>query len=418
MSFFRRALLLQKQKTKEIPLTFQVMPMVLTDGETLTPKFVYVESGSYVESEGYKYFEFDTTILDYVDITSSLTEGADITGFYKQQSELEPVSYFIGSGASAVVENFANLETIIVPNNYKGKPINGIMSYCFYQDENIVNLQLNDVISEINPDALNMATGVCFAGGCPNLKSIYFGEQFMEMTGMSGLFGAFGRSSNIEEIKVSSKNRFFDTRENCNALIQTETNTLVFGCKNTIIPSTEITIGAYSFSPTGGNTTSGGSAYIPEKELIAPSHTRIIPYSFYYSGFSNIVIPNTFETIPNSCFYGSAIKNLVLPDGVKALEQWCFRDMPVTDISISKTVTSIGEGAFYGTSKLKNIVFYHTEDDSISIQAHSGNMNGAFYTKTARAVNIYTDNSYIRNYGWSDNGITPTFYHLDGTAWE
>lgn len=43
--------------------------------------------------------------------------------------------------------------------------------------------------------------------------------------------------------------------------------------------------------------------------------------------------------------------------------------------------------------------------------------DGFAYYKTAYTVNIYTDNEDIKNYNWSGDNITPTFYHLDGSAW-
>ena len=43
--------------------------------------------------------------------------------------------------------------------------------------------------------------------------------------------------------------------------------------------------------------------------------------------------------------------------------------------------------------------------------------DNAFYYKSARTTNIYTDNQSVKDYDWSKQNITPTFYHLDGTAW-
>ena len=48
--------------------------------------------------------------------------------------------------------------------------------------------------------------------------------------------GAFSDCDRLAEIKVESGNQFYDSRNNCNAIIETATNTLIVGCKNTIIP--------------------------------------------------------------------------------------------------------------------------------------------------------------------------------------
>lgn len=42
----------------------------------------------------------------------------------------------------------------------------------------------------------------------------------------------------------------------------------------------------------------------------------------------------------------------------------------------------------------------------------AGETFGLTYNKNSRAVNIYTDNEDIRNYNWSGDNVTPTFYSL------
>lgn len=43
--------------------------------------------------------------------------------------------------------------------------------------------------------------------------------------------------------------------------------------------------------------------------------------------------------------------------------------------------------------------------------------DGFTSSKSARQLTIYTDNETIKNYNWVGANLTPTFYHLDGTAW-
>ena len=60
--------------------------------------------------------------------------------------------------------------------------------------------------------------------------------------------GAFGGCSSLESLKVSEGNVEYDSRENCNVIIETVSNTLVVGCKNTKIPSSVKWIGESAFS--------------------------------------------------------------------------------------------------------------------------------------------------------------------------
>ena len=58
---------------------------------------------------------------------------------------------------------------------------------------------------------------------------------------------AFRDCSGLEKITVSSGNKVYDSRSNCNAIIETSSNTLIAGCKNTVIPDsvTEIDWSAF-----------------------------------------------------------------------------------------------------------------------------------------------------------------------------
>ena len=53
---------------------------------------------------------------------------------------------------------------------------------------------------------------------------------------------AFSKCSGLTSIKVESGNIFFDSRNNCNAIIETGTNRLVVGCKNTVLNVWQIKI--------------------------------------------------------------------------------------------------------------------------------------------------------------------------------
>ena len=62
--------------------------------------------------------------------------------------------------------------------------------------------------------------------------------------------GAFSNCSELTEIKVDSDNTTYDSRNNCNAIIETKTNTLISGCKNTNIPQGIEKIGYQAFAGT------------------------------------------------------------------------------------------------------------------------------------------------------------------------
>ena len=58
---------------------------------------------------------------------------------------------------------------------------------------------------------------------------------------------AFYACSELKSIVIDKENTFYDSRDNCNAIIETATNTLKKGCTNTIIPESVTSIGDDSF---------------------------------------------------------------------------------------------------------------------------------------------------------------------------
>lgn len=98
--------------------------------------------------------------------------------------------------------------------------------------------------------------------------------------------------NSLSKITVDADNPFYDSRNACNGIIETASNTLIFGCKNTNIPSSVTSIGEGAFA---------------------------------FSDLSSVTIPNSVTTIGNAAFYGCS--NL-------------------TSITIPEFVTSIGSGAF------------------------------------------------------------------------
>lgn len=81
----------------------------------------------------------------------------------------------------------------------------------------------------------------------------------------------FYNCRNLANITVDSNNTTYDSRNNCNAIIETATNTLLFGCNGTIIPNTV---------------------------------TKIHEYAFYcYYGLTSVTIPNSVTTIGGRAFY-------------------------------------------------------------------------------------------------------------------
>ena len=64
-----------------------------------------------------------------------------------------------------------------------------------------------------------------------DLSSLEISEN-VNIIGWNALSGLSG----VTSIKVAEGNTIYDSRDNCNAIVDTKTNTLVIGCSSTTIP--------------------------------------------------------------------------------------------------------------------------------------------------------------------------------------
>ena len=81
---------------------------------------------------------------------------------------------------------------------------------------------------------------------CSNLTSVSIGNSVCYL-----IHDAFLYCDALASITVTSDNPDYDSHDNCNAIIETSTNTLIIGCKNTVIPNSVTAIGPIAFEGSG-----------------------------------------------------------------------------------------------------------------------------------------------------------------------
>ena len=213
----------------------------------------------------------------------------------------------------------------------------------------------------------------------------FFSNEFTTITIPSSVTkigeGAFAGCDFLIRMVVESGNPVYDSRNNCNAIIETGTNTLVAGCQKTLIPGDVNAIATDAF---------GWDEYITSV-TIPKSVTKISNFAFvsceslssivveagnpvYDSrnncntiietgtntlvvGCKNTVIPESVTKIGNGAFWGSRkLTSITIPENVTAIETAAFSHCEsLTTITIPDHVTSIGYQAFYFCTALKNV---------------------------------------------------------------
>ena len=174
----------------------------------------------------------------------------------------------------------------------------------------------------------------CKTTTIPNTVSAIVGGAFSLNDGLTTIaipasvvsvsHDAFYACSSLETIVVDPNNPVYDSRDNCNAIIQSGTNKLVTGCNNTVIPNTVTSIGAYAFS-------------------------------YRSVGEDNsLVIPNSVTVLEARAFLGCrSMVSITLPHALVSIGESCFKDCwsleSITILVIEPPVA--GQGAFGGVNK-------------------------------------------------------------------
>ena len=179
--------------------------------------------------------------------------------------------------------------------------------------------------------------------GCSGLTSITIPSSVTSI----GKY-AFRSCSGLTSITVTSSNTKYDSRDNCNALIETATNTLLFGCKNTTIPSNVTSIGAQAFF---------GCSSMPSVTI--PSSVTSIGSSAFEgcSGLMSVTIPSSVTSIENRSFFDcSSLTSVTIPSSVTSVGDQAFQNCSgLPSLTIPSSMTRIGAQAFFGCSGLTSV---------------------------------------------------------------
>lgn len=223
----------------------------------------------------------------------------------------------------------SSLTSIVIPEG-----VTSIGWRAFNGCSSLTNIEIPEGVTSISEEAFascscltNMviprgvtSIGSWAFGSCSSLTSIVIPEGVTSIGD-----GAFGNCSSLNSIVVDENNEYYDSRNDCSAIIDTKSNTLVVGCASTVIPSSVTSIGNHAFDRC--------------------------------SSLTNIVLPESVTFIDGYAFYGcSSLTNIVIPEGV----------------------TSIGNAAFWDCSSLNSFTCLASNPPTCGNSTFY-NMNGTIY---------------------------------------
>ena len=194
---------------------------------------------------------------------------------------------------------------------------------------------------------------------------------------------SFTECEGLESIIVESENIKYDSRNNCNAIIETYTNKLILGCKNTVIPQDITTIG-------------GGA----------------------FAGCVNLKmldIPNSVTTIENGAFWRCiGLRYFIAGGNVERIDSGAFQECSnLHSIVVSSTIKQIGWWSFSECPELKDFYLYADICPSTDLEAFYGTpIENATLHVPAASVETYKRTAPWSGFGkivaLTDNDPKPT----------
>ena len=236
--------------------------------------------------------------------------------------------------------------------------ITSINDFAFMNCANLTSITIPNSVKSIGWDAFS---------GCSKLTSITIPKSVANISG-----NAFCGCSNLSSIIVEEGNTVYDSRNNCNAIIETSSKKLITGCKNTVIPSSVTSIGDYAFC--------------------------------WCDQLTSIAIPNSVTSIGESAFAGCRnLASITIPNSVTSIGQWAFNGCNLTSVKVENpTPVAIDESTFDNRA---NAVLYVPVGSKAAYEAADYWKDFTIVANIAYAV--YDNGTLTFKYGeFTQNGTT------------
>ena len=217
---------------------------------------------------------------------------------------------------TAEVTSYKGSETeVVIPSSvsYSNKAyiVTSLGGWCFSNAMSITSVTIPSTVTSVGT--------YCFSS-CHSLTKLTIPASVTSIG-----YRSIMNCPNLEELSVEPGNPIYDSRNNCNAIIETETNTMLSGCQSTVIPETVTSLGDNCFSEC--------------------------------FNLNSITIPESVTSLGEFCFGQCGnIKTIVIPNSVTSMGDWCFNQcVSLETVTLSTSLTSLPNSCFANCNSLKSI---------------------------------------------------------------
>lgn len=338
-------------------------------------------------------FDVDIDVVDFesgadVDLNipnpdDTLPETGELNVIYYRSTDGSVIEPYVEGdspwgGAQIVSNTYENgYGKIVFDDIIRSIPYRAFYDETLGKNSTLAEIIIPDSVTEISAGAFEsclnlgkivLGDAVVKIGGwafynCSSLKDVYIPKSVTYID--EDAFRFYGYHRSIETIEVSPDNPIYDSRNACNAIVETSTNRLIVGSNNTIIPEGVVTIAECAFE---------------------------------WSTIEEISLPNSVKYIEQSAFnWCRKLSNVILSESLISIADYAFEISPISELTVPSSVEYIGRAALCASIlNFESIIPCEVASDFIS---GTGVIN-----VPEEAIDAYTDADYWVAYRHLING--------------